>query len=288
MKRDFSTISPSAKSIIEMKAHTSIPFALEAAKLVALPSDFSPDYENNDRAFWGRVLHFEARDLSINQLLDDLDIGNILELSSGYSFRGLERSSKKGIFYIDTDLPELIAQKKEMLKNLDHDKGSGVLELLPLNALDEMQFRETVKIFPPGEIAIMNEGLLIYFSMKEKEALCGIIHRILEERGGCWITSDIYIRATTNGSKIGNDEKLDKFSKEHNIEDNKFVSIEQAKEFFENNGFTIEREESLDMSGISSFKYFMRSLGGDIPLKSGGAGKMQTTWRLRIAEARRE
>jgi hypothetical protein len=41
-----------------------------------------------------------------------LPIKNILELSSGFSFRGLETTKQKGFYYIGTDLPDVIATKK--------------------------------------------------------------------------------------------------------------------------------------------------------------------------------
>ena len=88
---------------------------------------------------------------SIDQLLSELAISNILELSSGFSFRGLDTVSKKKVFYIDTDLEELIASKKVILQSL-HSPGTnlpGKLELSALNALNENEFIKTVNTFLP-------------------------------------------------------------------------------------------------------------------------------------------
>jgi hypothetical protein len=43
------------------------------------------------------------------------------------------------------------------------------LETLPLNALDEAQFAETVGRFPQGEIVIVNEGLLMYLNTEKNK-----------------------------------------------------------------------------------------------------------------------
>ena len=51
------------------------------------------------------------------------------------------------------------------------------MEILPLNALDEEKFNEVVSHFPPGEIVIVNEGLLMYLNNEEKQKLCSIIHK---------------------------------------------------------------------------------------------------------------
>ena len=179
-----------------MKGLTNIPFARQAAELILAPEQYKPDLDNRDVGFWARVLHFEMRYWSIDQLLEGLPAKNILELSSGFSFRGLEQSRRNGIHYIDTDLADVINTKKEFITSLQNESGKleGKLELFPMNALDENQFQEIVKHFPNGEIVVVNEGLLMYLDTKEKEKLCSIIHKILKERGGYWITADIYIK----------------------------------------------------------------------------------------------
>src|SRR5205809_6143800 len=96
--RNFNTISPSAKWILLMKGHTNIPFARQTAELVEHPQKFFPDFNNNDLSFWGRTLHFESRYWSIDQLLEDSPIKNILELSAGFSFRGLHLAQQKDIY----------------------------------------------------------------------------------------------------------------------------------------------------------------------------------------------
>jgi len=48
--------------------------------------------------------------------LNDLPIKNILEISSGYSFRSLEYTLQKGVHYIDIDLLDVIAAKKESMR----------------------------------------------------------------------------------------------------------------------------------------------------------------------------
>ena len=115
--RNFNTISPSAKSLLLMKGHTNIPYARQAAELIMLPEKYLPDFNKKDLTFWARVVHFESRYWSINQLLTELPIKNILELSSGYSFRGLDKIRQDGFNYIDTDLPELIGVKKRSVNS---------------------------------------------------------------------------------------------------------------------------------------------------------------------------
>ena len=182
--RDFNTISPSAKSLLLMKGLTNIPFAKEAAQLILNQENYKPDLSDKDYTFWARVVHFENRYWSINQLLSELPAKNILELSSGFSFRGLDMVKQKECHYIDTDLPDLISQKKSFINALMKDENNfkGKLEILPLNALDEIQFEETVSRFPDGEIVIVNEGLMMYLNNDEKLKLCSNIRKVLKEK----------------------------------------------------------------------------------------------------------
>ncbi|MBV8251258.1 MAG: class I SAM-dependent methyltransferase [Chitinophaga sp.] len=282
--RDYNTISPSAKALLFLKSVTQIPYALEAATIVHAPEPFHPDFAITQPYFWARVLHFEDRYWSINQLLEELPIHNILELSSGFSFRGLNTAEQPGYYYIDTDLPDLITTKVALLEQLHPGPLAGKLEVLPLNALDEAAFEAIVARFPPGPIVIVNEGLLMYLDPEEKKRLCQIIHKILQKRGGYWITADIYTReeaAFTAKLYSRPDDPLMAFLKSHNIEEKKFETFDSAKSFFNEMGFEIDKEAEKDNTRLSSLPYFLKSLTPDQLEKVKARKKSRATWRLK-------
>jgi O-methyltransferase involved in polyketide biosynthesis len=285
--RNYNTISPSAKWVLLMKAHSTIPFAKQTAELISYPEKFNPDFEKTDVGFWGRTAHFEHRYLSIDQLLSDIPGHNIMELSSGFSFRGLDFTMRKDVHYIDTDLPDMIDQKKELIKQLEKDESDrkGRLELLPLNALDEKAFKEIVQRFEEGPVNIINEGLLIYLSTEEKERLCKIIHDVLKERGGHWITADIYLKVAQfrlDDSSL--DEKTKNFFKEHNVEANRFESFEEAEALFKRTGLVIDKEANVDFTSLSAFPYVAKNMKPEDYEKWKKVGKIHATWRLRCAD----
>jgi O-methyltransferase involved in polyketide biosynthesis len=231
-----------------MKGRTDIPFAKQVSEMI-YPGISGHDF---------RLKHFENRYRSIDSMLNGLGIKNILELSSGFSFRGLETVKRKGYHYIDTDLPGVIGTKRKFLEALlDRDPGikiEGKLETLPLNALDEKEFNDIADRFPDGEIAIVNEGLLMYLDTAEKERLCGIIHELLIKRGGYWITADIYIKYNREMPDFVPDSRTREFHEKHRIEENKFESFDEAANFFGRMGFEIDKKET---------------------------GKIRASWRLR-------
>src|SRR3982751_6367012 len=119
MNRNFASISPSALSLLKMKGHTSIPYAKQAVALLE-KYNIESFSKNNDESFyyWVRVFHFEARYASINVLLADIQPKNILELSSGYSFRGLDYCIDHDVHFIDTNLPEVVNLKLKLQNEL--------------------------------------------------------------------------------------------------------------------------------------------------------------------------
>jgi O-methyltransferase involved in polyketide biosynthesis len=281
--RDFSSISSSAKWTILLKGHTNIPYARKVAELLEYPNKYVPDFKKRDFTFWASTLGLERRYCSINELLHDLATKNILELSSGYSFRSLEYTQERGIHYIDTDLPDVIATKIEIINSLKKDglNTYGKLEFLPLNALDKNSFFEIIGHFPQGKVAIINEGLLTYINKQEKEKLCSTIHDILMERGGYWITADIVLK--NKESKLGlkyNDE-IKEFNEQQSTENNSFDSFKEAEFFFKDMGFAIDKEAKVKYSEMSSFKYMIRSLTLRQLFKMRNTGQIFATWRLK-------
>lgn len=281
--RDFSSISPSAKWMILCKGHTNIPLAREVAELLESPNKYIPDFKKRDFTFWASTLGLERRYMSINQLLNESAIKNILELSSGYSFRSLEYAQQKGVHYIDTDLPDIIAAKIEFIKILQKEdiNTNGKFELLPLNALDKDSFLEIIGHFPPGDIAIVNEGLLTYLIKQEKEKLCSIIHDILTARGGYWITADIGLKNKETKLGLSYNDEIKKFNEQHDTEGNSFESFEEAEIFFKNNGFILDKVATVNYSEMSSFKYFKRSLTLRHLFKMRNTKQIFATWRLK-------
>jgi O-methyltransferase involved in polyketide biosynthesis len=281
-QKDYSTISPSAKSLLLMKGYTNIPYAKETAALMQGPEVFGLDFNNKDFWFWIRVMHFESRYWSIDQLMKQTDSKNILELSSGYSLRGLDLCvHDENVHYIDTDLPEVIKTKQDMISQLKLDADvKGQLELLPLNALDEQAFNDIVQRFDKGPLTIVNEGLLMYLNTEEKQKLCKMIHSVLKERGGCWITADIYIRLGPK-FELPKSSSEANFMEQHKLEENKFESYEAAAEFFKAQGFELVKEAEPNFEQLSVLPQLMKVLPEEVRNSKTPPPKIQATWMLK-------
>ena len=282
--RNYESISPSAKSLLLMKAYTNIPYARETAALMSGPEVFGLDFEHKDFYFWLRVMHFESRYWSIDQLLQKEASNNIFELSSGYSLRGLDMCRKQNVFYIDTDLPDVIKTKQWMMHELKLGKEmKGQLELASLNALDQQALNSLATGFPAGPVTVVNEGLLMYLGLEEKKQLCQNIRGLLATRGGSWITADVYIKRPVSLRDAMPKTKAEaEFQEQHNIEENKFDSYEDAENFFNEQGLEKSEEAAVDFQQLSVMPHLLDSLPPELRNRREPPPKIQATWRLQL------
>jgi O-methyltransferase involved in polyketide biosynthesis len=236
--RDFSAISPSARWLLHAKAHSGLPYAREVAELVFGPQEVAAA-ASPTAAEALRRRHFELRARSVDEALELVATTNIVELASGLSFRGLARAARGDVHYLDTDLPDLVDQKRSILAQLRPPTLAGAYRIEPLDVMDDAAFARTLASVPPGPISILHEGLLMYLGPDEKLRLAASIREALRSRGGRWITADVYLRRE---STIARAAHVEKFLTEHRVEDQKFGDWEEAEEFFSNAGFVIDRK----------------------------------------------
>ncbi|MFW9873941.1 MAG: hypothetical protein ACFFG0_12615 [Candidatus Thorarchaeota archaeon] len=289
----FDSISPSAKSLLLTKALTNIPFARDAAGLIWGVKAIEDTMKKlSSIGFLMRLIHFEKRYSSIDKALIEIGINNILELSSGFSFRGLSMCKDPSVQYIDTDLPEIIESKKQIVREFTKklcNYPADNLFLHALNVLDKNAFTETINHFPKGPLAIVNEGLLMYLNEEQKQKVCTIIYDLLRKRGGYWITADIYIKKETQ-KIIANgfyDEKGKRFLTEHQVEENKFENFEAAKAFFKEFGFDIYKKIEIPSKQLSSIK-FLANLPRNQLDELKNRKKNRETWILKTKDLLKE
>ena len=244
--RDFTTISPSAKSLLLMKSQTTIPFARQAAALVFGTEGLETALADMRREPISglRLQHFESRYRSLDMLLADSGLSRVLELGAGLSFRGLDLAGRDPrVHYLDTDLPDMIALKAELAARLQPAPAVGRLETLPLDALDPVAFADAAARLVPGPLAIINEGLLVYLDPTEKSRLAANIRDALRAYGGAWLTADVYVRGPA-GDRAPLNPRAQAFLDRHKVEENKFPDWDAAERFFIGEGFVIQRKLS--------------------------------------------
>jgi O-methyltransferase involved in polyketide biosynthesis len=237
--RDFSAISASARWLLLAKAHSGLPYAREVAELVFGPDDVAAAASPATAAAAVRRRHFELRARSVDEALELVATPNIVELASGMSFRGLARAAHGDVHYLDTDLPDVAAQKRSILAQLSPGTLAGTYRIEPLDVMDDAAFARTLATVPAGPLSIVHEGLLMYLAADEKDRLAASIREALRSRGGRWITADVYLRRV---SEVAREAHVEKFLAEHRVEDQKFGDWDEAEKFFSKAGFVVDRK----------------------------------------------
>jgi O-methyltransferase involved in polyketide biosynthesis len=158
------------------------------------------------------------------------------------SFRGLELARSTSVHYVDTDLPNIVAVKADLVAKLEPAALLGTLRVQALNALDSAAFDAIVQSLPVGPLAIANEGLLVYLDEREKAQVAANVRAALRARGGVWLTADVYIQNPGGSAPNVSYGRSREFLDKHRVEQNKFVDWAAAERFFTDNGFSITRK----------------------------------------------
>lgn len=267
-------VSDTARELIKFKAATT---TIAKAKETASYFNLNPTVEDLEKfSFWTSVVHFEMRYRSLDYFIEKKYPKNILELSAGFSFRGLELCQKnKKIEYWDTDLPNIMNIKKSMLL----DWGVTIPKNLHLQSLNATQSNQ----YPTfdSEVLIINEGLLMYFSFEEKRKILHHMHNMLSQHGGTWVTADIYINHNTN--VVGSDStgKWHKFFQRQQVYNNYFESFDQAAQFFNDCGFEIVEKYNPEFDKLSSVPSLFEHASPEQLEVLKTAGRVQETWQLK-------
>jgi O-methyltransferase involved in polyketide biosynthesis len=193
---------------------------------------------------------YEARHKVISKLVVAENSGQILEIASGFTSRGLEMTENPRILYVEFDLQKVIIEKKNIIDAILKEKGMQKRKNLFFeagNALDYSSLQDAVSHFKKKPITIVNEGLLRYMSFEEKTTITQNVYKLLKTYGGAWITSDITLKKLLD---------VEKELKTHNatiskmtgidVDKNRFEDEEHARSFFENLGFSIERHTFME------------------------------------------
>ncbi len=218
--------------------YTSIPWAKEMLAFLrnrgATLSD-GPWSEDAARAF---VPVFEARFRAVSRVVAEKGATQVLELAAGLSPRGMDLA-RQGIVYVETDLTESIARKREIVTAILGTVPEN-LHLCAASAIDSSQLIECCTPFVAGRsLAVTTEGLLRYLTFDEKALVARNVHEILQRYGGWWITPDVHLRSLTQ-RQTPDYRQQERDILGRSLDANYFEDLDHAHRFFEGLGFAVD------------------------------------------------
>lgn len=198
MTADPAHISVTAKVSAYYRKFSDIAFAAEVATQIGADEAFAEivrehALEPDKLTFYAAM--FEARYKSITQLIGECGASQVLELASGYSLRGLDLTQRGSLHYVETDLPDVVATKLELLAGVRSRHGIAPNPLHAVtvaNVLDLDALRAATAGFARDRpLVILCEGLVGYLTRAETARLTANVHSLLREfASGWWLVPD--------------------------------------------------------------------------------------------------
>ena len=112
----------------------------------------------------------------------------VADLPCGFTPRALE-FARMGRKYVGLDLPATINEVEPAIMVLLDEKHRDHVDF---EGVDVTNYQSLKSAFDKidGEVCITTEGLMMYLTDSEMDAMCENIKRVLSEHGGYWITLD--------------------------------------------------------------------------------------------------
>ncbi|MEE3491858.1 STAS domain-containing protein [Ruminococcus sp.] len=130
----------------------------------------------------------ETRWRTCAAIAEETGCKTLVDLPCGYTPRA-KAMAQKGIAYYGLDLPAAIAEAEPAILSLIDEDQRPLVHFCGVDATNGESLKAALKD-AEGPLCITTEGLLMYFTDSEVGALCDNIRMLLNEHGGCWVTSD--------------------------------------------------------------------------------------------------
>lgn len=187
----FRAIGPTALLVHKLRSlDTTIPYARQMAGALSLRDLAGVKAMSlRESVLLGSL--FQARYRAINRCLTESEPAQVIELAAGLSPRGLHITRDlPHIVYIETDLPEIAAQKVAVVNDIvarEKSRG-GFIRFEAADASKSSEIRALLnRLRDDQRTAIISEGLLIYLTLDELSGFFDVMQSALQGSDRLWI-----------------------------------------------------------------------------------------------------
>lgn len=175
-----------AKTAVCLMAQAGIPDAGEIARRLGLGSAGEVSGMKDAGTLLGNELVVEAKYRTMCRLIEASGHRINVDLPCGYTPKALHLTAK-GLRFIGLDLPIVAGEAGPILSALaDHP---GRMRFEGVDATNPDSLAAALKdVREP--ICLTTEGMMMYFTDSEVDAVLANVRTLLEAHGGCWITPD--------------------------------------------------------------------------------------------------
>lgn len=255
----FEKVSPTALIMAYARQFTDIPYSKELSELVNAQA-FIEKLEATVEQLQQQKLTtpveaaalYEARYKAVNQLMAEFSTTQIIELASGLLPRGMMMTENSNNIFIESDLPAMISQKQQLVKQLIGDRSNLYFEKIDATSQPSQFPLKADYLDSQKPITIISEGLLMYLTLQQKQQVFSNVRELLEIYGGVWITSDLITKQDLS-KRWQISPAWQKFEQTVNqmaqtsSKDTYFDNSEHVKQFLAEEGFEIESRSMLNV-----------------------------------------
>lgn len=142
----------------------------------------------------------ELRYVALNRTIEETGLNVLMDLPCGYTPKVFE-FTEKGMQYLGCDLPAVIHDFSPIIASMTDDEQKKQIDFQVVDVTNYESMKAAADK-ARGPVCIATEGLTVYLTAEEKSQLYANIWRILAEKGGCWLNSDVetleYYKAVFN------------------------------------------------------------------------------------------
>ncbi len=241
----FERISQTAIANTYFRLLEELPYAEALYRLVDAETPIGQHIEENPTVLAPAALQVVARYKAVDHLLATSGCTQIVELASGLLTRGMSLSNDSSVTFIESDLPGMIARKKELATRLVGSRPNLHFESINAAAVPSQLPLAAAHLPAGSSIAVLCEGLLQYLTFEQKVQVAANVRELLQRFGGIWITPDLTTRENyvALASSAAAQAALQNAATGtgRNLMENAFLDVAHAACFFEEQGFRVEK-----------------------------------------------
>ena len=192
VKNDYSVMARAnpvfltAKTAVCLMAQAKIPGADAIVRSLNMENNELLQELAGSAEILGNALVVEAKYRVMCSLIERSGYQTCVDLPCGYTPKAL-RLTDRGLKFIGLDLPIVVQEVEPVIRSLATYPDR--MAFYPVDATNYASLEAALKE-TAGPLCITTEGMMMYFTESELEAVVSNISTLLEAHGGSWITPD--------------------------------------------------------------------------------------------------
>lgn len=174
------------KTAICLMAQAGIPHADEIVSVLKIHRDASVPVLDDPELALGNAVVVEAKYRTMCRLIEESGMKTNVDLPCGYTPKALHMT-ELGLRFVGLDLPIVVSEIGPILTSLS--SRPELLSFHGVDATNSASLKEALQDVD-GPICLSTEGMMMYFTENELEAVVNGIRELLQIHGGRWICAD--------------------------------------------------------------------------------------------------